>query len=164
MRKGVQPLDENFTLGGVITHADTLPVNDLYANYCTYSQEMSERVDEFVIGPLERSLWGSAHDIKVQILRAKGALHEIYYAWRKAAPKKHQRMSGAGHHCLFHVYEEACERIKKIELTKCPAETETKLEQDERIEREKQEQEARKPATPFPGIGGLDDIVLGMEA
>ncbi len=57
----------------------------------------------------------------VGINQAKILLLDKYFEWRNIAPKGHRdKVSGAGHTCLWHVFEAAYTRLKEAELSLTP--------------------------------------------
>ena len=57
----------------------------------------------------------------VTINQAKVLLIDKYFEWRTYVPKSHRnRVGPGGHRCIYHVFEQAYEKLRVIELSLTP--------------------------------------------
>jgi len=57
----------------------------------------------------------------VSVNQAKVLLIDKYFEWRSYVPKNHRNRVGlGGHRCIYHVFEQAYEKLKILELSLTP--------------------------------------------
>jgi len=153
----IQLLNDTFTLGGAPRKAPPPP--DPYAKYCPDAKKFNEWTEKYVIEFILTC--PSSEDLPVFIQQAKARLHDNYRIRRQSAPPKHQRYTGDNHICLWHIYEQICDQILRIELHDNLDRAETREQREARVEREKQ---AKKFGTDnSEDLEELDELILGKK-
>lgn len=85
------------------------PIDDPYAYWCGYAREFYGWINQYIFSNKE-------HDL-ISVNQAKVVLVDKYLEWRSFVPKKHQEcITVRGHTCIYHVFIQACERLKVTEL------------------------------------------------
>lgn len=81
---------------------------------CPFAQKFSEWTTELCANVARQPEIVSVNQAKVLLL-------DKYFEWRHAVPRSHRNRTGKlGHECIFHVFEQAYERLKVIELALTP--------------------------------------------
>lgn len=86
-----------------------------YINYCTPARVFKQWTLEMLAEYLSRT------PTPIQLAQAKVLLVDRYFEWRATVSKSHRNRVGEnGHVCIFHVFEQAYQQIRMVQLTVTP--------------------------------------------
>ena len=81
--------------------------------WCPYARKFAEWAASLIETSKEPEV--------VSVNQAKILLIDKYFEWRSFVPKNHRNHVGSGgHRCIYHVFEQAYERLKVLELSLTP--------------------------------------------
>ena len=94
--------------------SETFELPEEPLNTCPFANKISTWSDELLANCAKEPIIVLVNQMKVLLL-------DQFFSWRQVVPKSHRnRIGEVGHRCIFHVFEEAYQRLKTIELELTP--------------------------------------------
>ena len=92
---------------------DDFEVPKVPANFCRFAKQFSDWADDLLKVTERPSI--------VAINQSKILLLDRFMDWLRAVPPSHRRIADTSHHtCIWHVFQQAYERLKVAELSLTP--------------------------------------------